>query len=301
MYVMCRPTIMHRRSSKLPQPPLGDHAHLALWSVANILVVVVPALSIALLHDARSHRVFVSATALLLLSIAALAAVIIYWRRYWFRPADLKRLVSAHGGTDLHVSRSLSGVQAKARMGAQWLLATLNRPILDVLPTWPAFEFSRKLALGPVAFMRQGARVGLVQIGDFSRFPEVDIRVSGEPGSKTAPSGDKALDRAIQTVLRVLKDSGVALRLEVRPEWLQIEVEGGAWLGDCFTRRIELLFAFSRRLFEQLRGLFVPTSPDDATVDQQYVRPRSGRAGALFERRLRVVPYRNNNSYRASG
>ncbi len=232
-----------------PDGHLCELAHAALWWAALVLAVTILTISIAFLHDLpRSGGRLDQLAAAFGLALAGLASLVVYWRRYWFRPADLRRVVLMHGGTEFHERSSLYGIQIKARVGTCWLLATLNRPVLDFLPAsaWPAYEFSRKLTLAVMDFMREGARVGLVQLGDFSRFPQVNVVVRSGASTAVGPSGDATLDRAIEVAARALADSDFALRVEVRPQWMQVEVDGGAWLGGRFSRRIELLFDFSR-------------------------------------------------------
>lgn len=269
---------------------ISGSLHIALWWVAFFLAVVVVTLCIALLHGLlRSGHATVDVVAWLVLSVAALAGVLAYWRRYWFRPADLRRLISAHEGTDFRQRSSLSGVQIKARLGTLWLLATLNRPILDVLPTWPTYELQRKLALGVPEFMLEGARVALVQLGDFTQLPQIDI-VAGRQKVEPVQTGNGLLDRAIRASTAALEDEDIKLRIEIRPRWLQVEVNGGAWLGSRFAEKIEHAIEFSRRLIEELTGSFTPVKPIECTVEQEYVHVRRGFLVGSLERRLHITP-----------
>jgi hypothetical protein len=258
-----------------------------------VLVVVVTTLFIALSHDVlRNVRIAPDVIVLFVLSIVALVGLLTYWRRYWFRLVDLRRLISAHAGTDAYQRSTLWGIQVKAKFETLWMLATLNRPILDVLPTWPAYEFQRKVDLGLPEFMLEGARVGIVQLGDFHRFPHMDIIISGKEKVELSQVANEILGHAIRDAAEILEGTDVVLRVEIRSHWVQVEVDGGAWLGSRFAQKIELALEFSRRLIGQLAGAFAPLDPAEWTIDQEYVRAPRGRSVTFLERRLYVTSLR---------
>lgn len=282
-------------ASQVSRGHMHSSTHTVLWCAVFMLVGLVATLSIATLYDLRDGRVAMGVGMFLVLSVMTVAGLLAYWRRYWFLPDDLKRLIAAHAGTDLERRGWLQGFQIKASIGPLWLLATLNRPILDVLPTWPTYEWKRKIAMGFSEFMLRGARVGLFQLGDFARFPEVDIVITGEREIIPRQTGNSTLDRAIQTAAQALADADLTLRVEVCDQWLQVEVDGGAWLGSRFAHKIERALEFSRRVLEQLTGSFTPMNPSEWTIEQEYARERSARFAVPLERRLRVTPVREQS------
>lgn len=280
---------------------MSSSAHMLLWCTTLMLTLNTVVSSFPLVSFLRtslgwSRQVYPPIQIVIypMLSVAVLTALLVWWRRYWFLSSDVQELVAKLGGVNLFRRKSLEGVQLKARFGTLWMLVALNRPLLDVLPTWPTFEFSRKVAMDAVEFMVAGARVGFVQLGDFSRFPEVDIVVAGGRGITPLQTGAEVLDHAIGNAAKMLGSADDTLRIELRNRWLQIELSGGVWLGQRFAEKIELGLRFSRRLVEQLAGSFSPLSIEEWTVDQEYVRVRAPGRKFVFlrERQLHITPTR---------
>lgn len=278
---------------------LNSSAHMVLWVVTLTLTLIVVVSLFPLFSSLRTLHGFlrdgyppIQIVTYPVLAVVALIALLVWWRRYWFLSSDVQKLVAKLGGVNLFRRKSLEGVQLKAQFGAIWMLAALNRPLLDVLPTWPTFEYSRKVAMGAVEFMIAGARVSFIQLGDFSKFPEVDIVVAGMRRVTPLQTGVEVLDRAIANAAKMLDSADDKLRIELRNRWLQIELSGGVWLGQRFAENIALGLKFSRQLVEQLAGSFSPLSTDEWTVEQEYVRRHVPSRKFLFvrERQLRVLP-----------
>jgi hypothetical protein len=261
---------------------MSSSGHMVLWCVTLMLALMAVVSSFPLVSSLgrlngfleEGHPPFRLVT-YPALSVMALIALLVWWRRYWFLSTDVQELVSRLGGVNVFRHKSLAGVQLKARFGTLWMLVALNRPLLDVLPTWPTFEFSRKVAMGVVEFMTEGARVGFIQLGDFSRFPEVDIVLVGGRGITPSQTGAEELDRAVGNAATMLGSADDALRIELRKRWLQIELSGGVWLGQLFSEQIERGLKFSCRLVEELAGSFSPLPIEEWTVERKYVRVRT--------------------------
>lgn len=277
---------------------MSTSAHMMLWCATLALTLIAVVSSFPLISSLGTLHGFlrdgyppIQIVTYPALSVVALIALLVWWRRYWFLSSDVQDLVAKLGGVNLFRRKLLEGVQLKARFGTLWMLVALNRPLLDVLPTWPTFELSRKVAMGAVEFMIAGARVGFIQLGDFSRFPEVDIVVAGGRGITPLQTGAEELDRAIGNAAKMLGSVDDTLRIELRNRWLQIELSGGVWLGQRFAEKIELGLKFSRQLVEHLAGSFSPLSIEEWTVEQEYVRVRAPDRKFVFsrERQLHIM------------
>ncbi|MDF1613698.1 hypothetical protein [Desulfurivibrio dismutans] len=229
-----------------------------------------------------------------LVTVSACLVIIAFWRRYWFLPVDLRWLITQHGGTDIRQQSSYRGVLVRGRLGSMWLLATLNSPILDADPMLHSYEFWRKLSRGFPEFMFEGARVSFVQPGDFDQLPQIDITVIGQEEISPAETGVPALDRAIKSAAQSLDDENITLRVEVRSQWLLVEVDGGVWLGARFMHKIEQAMKFSQILTGQLVGIFSFLDADNWEVEQKNFFRGLRDPPDMPERELYVVPRRKN-------
>ena len=244
--------------------------HVIFWFMTVLLFIMVCVFVIAVCQDLLYGTNPLSKNLPNLLGFGALFVVVyLFWRKYWFLAGDLRMLVLDHGGTAFRKQAGLTGNRVKARIGDLWLLGTLNRPIMDFLPT---YDFDRNKPKDIPEYMVEGARVNLFRLGDFGSLPQVELQVKMEQPSNSPPTdtGHSLLDNALRNAARVLTNPNIVLTVEIREDWLRVEVNRGVWLGSQFVQHISQALAFADRLTEGLSSYFTPADPEEWTVEQVY-------------------------------
>ena len=227
------------------------------------------------------YLIFLAGSALLL------AALLRFWRRYWFLVSDLQRLLQARGGLRFQVRRRWLRPRVKARMGDLWVLSRFDHPMYDYRPSRASDFGASGLLKSPrkwtfmqretwkwrggfrPGYMLSLSRVNFFRLADFSRLPQENLEVTKQWSAEhpVSHTNDAVFDNALREASGAITDPGLTLTVEIREKWLRVEVKGGTWLGTIFGQRISEALDFTERLITRLAPRFTPLEPDEWTID----------------------------------